>query len=542
MVLLGAAEQPQPGGCEDDGLPHPVEDSLLSIVELMRSWLTCVWGLLLAVLAGTAQAGHPRHMREPSRRAVAQVREHVPSALYLIFEGVTLEPCGPQELGNAAKRCTRLVDRKTVFPAFGTSQERTAIVEAVRNHYGAFDLTVWEEQPPSYLPYMAVVVGGTASLVGQKTISCGLAWLSCGGEHRNLVSLVFGSSCEAWSSPVQVASTAAQESAHTLGLEHTTDSEDLMFPTISQTVQSFPDRCSEILTENYDDAYICPDVHVLDCPDGGGGFQNVHAELLRLLGPRRQDDTAPDIVSFSPQPGTAVPMGDAIDISAEIVDDSMRIGVRWTWLDGPDADGFTRCTNDVCDEGYDAWQPASGTWPFFTLQTAMPGHYAFLLEVSDMHGNHGARELVFDVVDEHAEDSGSAGDSSTPAMPPDSEPSGHCTCRAQRAAWGGLPMLLFFMIPRSLGCRRAPKNMTSTSRVRSRSPRAASSDERFGRGVATAIASAFSVAVARGGALESVRGLVEHRARRRNVRPGLLRAALRRTHEVCRRRTQEEPE
>ena len=67
---------------------------------------------------------------------------------------------------------------------------------------------------------MLAVVGGTSSLLGHTSTSCGLATLQCGGERRNLVSFTFGGSCGGWDDPVSVANVIAQESAHNLGLEH----------------------------------------------------------------------------------------------------------------------------------------------------------------------------------------------------------------------------------------------------------------------------------------------------------------------------------
>jgi hypothetical protein len=388
-------------------------------------------------------------------RSAGPVHEGVPAALHVVMDGIILQRCD----NNAALGCTELVLGPTLFPAFGTPQEQTAIRQAVLGFYADMDLVVFAELPPPYLPHLMAVVGGTSSLIGKEKTICGIATLSCGAEQRNLVSLTFAMSCGGPESTTRVASVLAQEVGHNLGLEHTSSWTDLMFPTINENEQSFEDLCNDVLTPEYDDNYRCPDVHLLDCPDGDGGLQNTHAELLRLLGPRRNDSEAPQILATEPEDGATLSASDTIVVSASVTDDSQAIGLRWSWLEGPaSADGepgLTRCTNDACDRGYEPWKPIDSPWPFLELVDPAAGTYLFSLEVTDMHGNHAERSIRFDVVGEGTDDAadgsgedGSEGESSADGDVVWGDESAACACRARGLPLGMHMIWLLFLAPR----------------------------------------------------------------------------------------------
>jgi hypothetical protein len=251
----------------------------------------------------------------------------------------------------------------------------------------------------------------------------------------------------------------AQEIGHNLGLEHTSSWTDLMFPTITQNEQSFEDVCHDMLTPEYDDNYRCPDVHVLDCPDGEGAQQNSYAELLRVLGPRRNDIEPPRILAVEPEDGATFAASDSIFVTATVTDDSGALGLRWSWLEGPASDeggpGLTRCTNGVCDEGYEPWKDVDSPWPFLELADPDPGTYVFLLEVTDMHGNHAERSIRFEVVGEGGSsgEDGSDGESAADGDMAGADVSTDCACRAP----GPLPRMavIWLLFLACLGRRRA---------------------------------------------------------------------------------------
>lgn len=396
-----------------------------------------------------------------SPRTHGELHEGVPAALYVVMDGHVLDLCAD----NAARGCTSLVQGPTQFPAFGTPQEQTAVRQSLEQLFADFDLVVTGEEPLPYVPYLLAVIGGTSSLIGHERTSCGIATLSCGADRRNLVSLTFAVSCGGPESTLGVAEVTAQEVAHNLGLEHTSSWTDVMFPTVNDNDKTFEDACNEILTPDYDDAWMCPDVHVLDCPEGDGGQQNGHAELLRVLGPRRVDTEPPQILDTVPADGDVLSPSDPIQIFASVGDDSGTVGLRWTWLEGPgieDADVVTRCTNGVCDVGYEAWKPIDESWPFIEITDPAPGDYVFELEVADMYGNATAETIRVEVVDDAPGDGSltDEGSESGSGAPEDADATGDgCGCRSLAAGpgmmwWTGLIVALRLRARRR-ACRTA---------------------------------------------------------------------------------------
>jgi MYXO-CTERM domain-containing protein len=146
----------------------------------------------------------------------------------------------------------------------------------------------------------------------------------------------------------------------------------------------------------------CTYVHKVYCPEGAGEQQNSYGELMGVFGPKRSTRPKPTIVSVTPDSGSVFTTADTVKISAMLADDSNMLGVKWTWIEGlPDAykeDGYTRCTNDVCTDGYGAWKAVDEVWDFINLKNPPAGHYTFKLEVMDAYGNSASQMLEFDVM------------------------------------------------------------------------------------------------------------------------------------------------
>ncbi|MEM6996447.1 MAG: hypothetical protein AAF721_38435, partial [Myxococcota bacterium] len=316
----------------------------------------------------------------------AENYEPTVGVLYVEMNGVTLSPnCGSGDSANAALNCSPLVDNETTFPAMSDGGAQAALFQQLATFYEPFNLVMTTNRPPEYLPYTMAVVGGSSQLAGHSG-ACGVANVACDGLKRNHVSLTFPQSCGG------SAGTAAQETAHNWGLEHTDNSGDLMYPFNMGGVQSFIDSCMNISHATGDGNTQCGYVHEVYCPTGGGEVQNSAAELFGVFGPRVTDNQPPEIVDLQPAHGAVFSTDDEFTVTASITENSRMVGVRWTWLEGlPDGtDSYTKCTNNVCDEDFStgaSFDVSQVQWDFVNLDKPPVGTYSFRLEVIDAYGN-----------------------------------------------------------------------------------------------------------------------------------------------------------
>jgi hypothetical protein len=201
-----------------------------------------------------------------------------------------------------------------------------------------------------------------------------------------------------------MAETAAQETSHNWGLEHTDNPTDLLYPFNNGGFKTFVDECMPISNATGDGITQCGYIHEVYCPAGGGEQQNSYGELMGVFGPKTIDTTAPEIVSVSPANGAVVGNAEDILVTAEITDDSLMVGVNWTWLEGlPEGiESYRRCTNNVCDQDYatgPSFVAADMPWDFVVLAGAPPGTYSFQVEVLDAYGNYDSETITIEVVE-----------------------------------------------------------------------------------------------------------------------------------------------
>ncbi|WAS98884.1 MYXO-CTERM sorting domain-containing protein [Nannocystis punicea] len=328
--------------------------------------------------------------------------DHDPTAgiLFLAMDGVTLRPqCNgfhPQT-ANAALNCSPLVAKETVFPKPPGGENTKAVVfQELQNYYEPFNLVITTNRPPDYLPYTMAVIGGTSGNAGQGNGVCGIANVACDGAKRNHVSLSFPDSCVGVTAEV-----AAQETAHNWGLEHTDVQQDLMYPFVAGG-SSFRNECMDISHATGNGVTQCTYVHKLYCPEGQGEQQNSHTELLGVFGPREVDSVAPEILSVSPADGSVFNAGDSFLVTADITDDNNMVGVKWSWIEGVPPDfmdtGYSRCTNDVCNDKYSAWRPIDDPWDFVQITKPPAGTYSFKIEVMDAYGNADSETITVTVM------------------------------------------------------------------------------------------------------------------------------------------------
>lgn len=329
--------------------------------------------------------------------------------LYVAMEGVTLRPnCGNGDSANAALNCSPLVDAETNFPAMANGGgQQAALFQQLQSFYEPFNLVLSTNRPPDFLPYTMAVVGGSSQLAGHNG-ACGVANVACDGLKRNHVSLTFPESCGG------SAGTAAQETAHNWGLEHTDNTGDLMYPFNMGGVQSFVNNCMTISHATGDGITQCDYIHEAYCPAGGGEQQNSFGELMGVFGPRQGDTTTPEIVDLQPANGSVFTSSDAFTVTAGVNENSTMVGVKWTWLEGlpPDTESLTKCTNNVCDSDFNpgvSYDVGEISWDFINLAQPPAGTYSFQLEVVDAYGNYTSQITTVQVTDDGS-DGGDDGD------------------------------------------------------------------------------------------------------------------------------------
>lgn len=344
----------------------------------------------------------------------AQAYDAAPGILYVAADGVVLRPtCGNGDSANSALNCSPLVSEETTFPAFGNGSQQAALFNQLASYYQAFDLVLTSSRPPDWVPYTMAVVGGSSANAGFEGGTCGVANVACDGLKRNHVSLTF-TNCGG------TANTAAQETAHNWGLEHTDNQNDLLYPFNGGGAQSFVDQCMNISHATSKEPITqCDYIHEAYCPNGGGEQQNTFQELLGVFGPRSPDTTPPEIISFSPADGSTFTSDDSILITASVSEDSNFLAAHWT-LEGGDTE-LSRCTNKTCDSDFNVgvgFDPNEIEWDFANLNGAPEGTYNLMFEVLDAYGNYDSVTFSFDVV------AGSGtGATSNPTDPTDGEDS-----------------------------------------------------------------------------------------------------------------------
>ncbi|MCA9709205.1 MAG: hypothetical protein KDK70_25395 [Myxococcales bacterium] len=341
--------------------------------------------------------------------------EPSPGVVYVAMDGVTLSPdCPNGDTANSALDCSPLVQSEVSFPAFSGGQA-AAEYEQLRQYYSDFDLVMTSARPPSYLPYTMTVIGGSANLAGLGGGVCGVANVACDGLKRNHVSLNFPQSCGG------MAETAAQETSHNWGLEHTDNPTDLLYPFNNGGFKTFVDECMPISDATGDGVTQCGYIHEVYCEAGAGEEQNSFAEMMGVFGPRTEDTTAPEITSVLPADGSVFSTNDSITITAQITEDSRMVGVQWTWLEGlpPGTDSYTRCTNNTCTQDYNpgpSFVAEEINWDFVVLDQPPAGHYVFQIEVIDAYGNYDTETIAIDVTadgEPPPDDTGSVDDTGT---------------------------------------------------------------------------------------------------------------------------------
>lgn len=179
--------------------------------------------------------------------------EHI---VFLNFEGVTVTHSnfGDDSAANQTQmslpttsRMIPAFDAAPYAPTYTRQSAINAIVAQYNAYYQAYNVTTTTTRPTQGR-YLMVVVGGTPQdLHGNivPTSEAGISPLDCGNNEESNISFVFSGVLEPQngqgkpSALESVALDAAHESGHSFGLEHTSDTSDIMYPALDPAMTGF---------------------------------------------------------------------------------------------------------------------------------------------------------------------------------------------------------------------------------------------------------------------------------------------------------------
>jgi hypothetical protein len=141
------------------------------------------------------------------------------------------------------------------------------VTRQIQDAFAPYDIVVTTTRPVAG-PYNMVMIGGDPSVFKMDARVAGVAYMDC--DNRQLSNLVFAFPRPLGGSMHGLFSTIAQEAGHALGLQHSSDPSDLMYPRVDVAQRSFQDRETPVASPRY-------------CE---GSTQNSHKRLLQLVGPR----------------------------------------------------------------------------------------------------------------------------------------------------------------------------------------------------------------------------------------------------------------
>ena len=220
-----------------------------------RSPFVLVPALMLALAPSAAPAGEPLEPLDTVAGARPIGRALGPSAaglraterrerlgakiLYVNFEGAQMSWCGGSN--DPHENCSTIF-QGTVMPFSGDAVRRASIIQVIRKRIADFGITVTDQRPQSG-DYDMEMVGNWQ---GQSPGFAGIAPnIDCYDAEGGETSFTL----EASASADGVAEIVLQELAHTWGLEHVDEQQDLLFPTTQGTNKTFRDECHKIVDD-----------------------------------------------------------------------------------------------------------------------------------------------------------------------------------------------------------------------------------------------------------------------------------------------------
>lgn len=277
-----------------------------------------------------------------------------PGVIFVNFDGAQLSSGFDDSRNNQ----TQIGNLAGTFAPYGEGEKRIAVLQAVAVDWAAYDVTVTQTRPASG-NYTMNMTGPTNPFGGGVL---GIAPLDCDdSQTHNNITYAFHSANDMFSAAI-TATTIGQEVAHSYGLEHVDEPNDIMNPYNAGGDPTFIDNCIAVIQGGQ-----CGAQHQEHC--GSPVSQNAHRELLTLFGPGIPDTSVPVVSITSPTDGQEFPAGADFDIVVTAADTDSGIEQVQLFNNGEALQSDT-------SEPYG--------WP---VGNAPSGPYEMYVEATDLAGN-----------------------------------------------------------------------------------------------------------------------------------------------------------
>lgn len=288
----------------------------------------------------------------------------VQNIIFVNFDGAQLTAGSDDSRQNR----TQIGELAGTFAPYGDGTKREAVMQAVRQDWTAYNVTIVDERPAAG-DYVMNMTGPTNPFGGGVL---GIAPLDCEDRQtRNNITYAFHRVSDNFSAST-TATTIGQEVAHSFGLEHVDEPGDIMNPFNAGGDPSFRDTCLQIVTSG-GGGIVCGSQHADQC--GASNRQNSHLELLALFGPSAPDTAAPIVRIVDPSDGDRFEDDADFEIVVEASDDIELTELRL--FNGSEQLGIDR------DAPY-GWN----------VNGIPAGVYTFSVEAEDGSGNVGFSDAV----------------------------------------------------------------------------------------------------------------------------------------------------
>ncbi len=200
------------------------------------------------------------------------------------------------------------------------------VLNCLEDSFLQYDVEITDVDPGN-VSHVETVVAGTPDEIGLPANIGGIAPLGCDQYLSNPITFAFGNH---WSCNInEICWAAAQETAHAIGLDHSTECTDHL--TYDQNCSNIK-RFRDVTSACGEDKDLPPNQQPpnasgprqCSCP-GTGSSQNSHQELISIFGQR--PNGPPEVAFERPTEGGAVIKGFAIELNVEDEFGLMRVDV-----------------------------------------------------------------------------------------------------------------------------------------------------------------------------------------------------------------------